>query len=262
MKKVQLCVLFISGILFLFGVYACKSSSTDPDPPADTRNFYPVSNGTWYKYNMTQTDSIGNINNAVRISYITGTLVIGGRPYQVQLDSVLFTAITQVSNSYFRKTNAGVYFNLDTTGISNSVPDSLLPFLTIDEEIIAFSFPFENGRSWIAFKMNLNYMNIFNFNPVNMRITVVGTEDINLQLPGGSETKSAFRLRMELNIISSPFQTVPQVLTAGVWLVENIGVVKWEGNATIINAFTGAGIDFDDSTSVITQSLIDYHIQQ
>lgn len=261
MKLKKLIVLLIP-VVCIFIIISCKSATTENEPPADTRNFFPVTNGTMYKFSVTQTDTLGNPSNGSRVSFINGVVTLDNKEYKVQLDSVFFPSSTVISNSYFRKTSAGVYFNLDTTGISNSIPDSLLSYLTISNEITAFSFPLSAGNSWVGFNMNINYLNIINFNPVVMRTTVIGTEDVTIQLPSGSTTLSAQKLKMDINVYSSPFQTTPQILSAFVWLVENIGIVKWDGNLAIVNAFTGGGIDFDDSTRVTTQSLTEYYIAE
>jgi hypothetical protein len=60
-------------------------------------------------------------------------------------------ATLQVDTSYFRTTSAGIYYFIDTTGFAASITDStlipLIPFVTIDNELLAYSSPLQVGKS-------------------------------------------------------------------------------------------------------------------
>lgn len=252
---------FILPLIFI----ACsKSTPADPGGNGETKNFFPNTNGTTYKFAVEITDSNAVTVFGSRNSVYDGTAAVGGVTYQVQKDSMIFADTTFLSVNYFRKTNAGVYLFLDTTGLSNTIPDTLIQFLTIDPELLIFSFPISSGKTWPVFKLVLNYA-IFNIALVDVSANAEGTENITLNLAGGSVTRQAVKIRYTLKLnIPNPanlLEILTSTYTAYAWLVEDIGPVRWQGNATVLNAFAGGGIDFDDTTKVITQSLTDYDIK-
>ncbi|QQS37101.1 MAG: hypothetical protein IPM56_03870 [Ignavibacteriales bacterium] len=263
MNLKKLIILFLP-IVCVFVLVSCKSASTEPQPPPDTRNFFPVTNGTMYKFSLTQTDTLGNPSNGTRISLINGVTNIDSTEYQIQLDSVFIASSTIVSNSYFRKSTkddkSTILIAVDTTGLYESIPPEYLQYLTIDEEILAFSFPL-TSLVRLCFKLAINIPNFGEFIPVKLESIYTGMENIELQLNSGTVTHNAAKIRLDLTI-RRDIAATPQILSANVWLVENIGIVKWDGNLTIVNAFTGGGIDFDDSTRVTTQSITEYYIAE
>lgn len=255
--------LILSFLVFSFLVLisSCKkNSSTEPNPPAQTGNYFPNNDGTYYKYNMQKTDSTGAQTTGTRTSRYDGTSNQNGTDYQKDIDSITIANQTVVSNSYFRTTNTGVFYFVDTTGLFTYIPDSLKSYLTVDNEMRAFYFPLSDVNDWSVFKININYLGIISFNPIEVHAYYEGMENVTLNLTTGSVTKSAEKVRYELSVKDNPFGNATNY-EAYVWVVDNIGVVKWQGNGTILNAFTGGGIDFTDTTSVVTQSLVDYNIQ-
>lgn len=263
--KFKKLIVFLLPVVVVFVYISCKSTSTDPELPTDTRNYFPTKNGTMYKFSVTQTDTLGNPSSGVRVSLINGEIHLNDKDYQVQLDSTFFSSSTAVSNLYFRKSVLNsistILIAVDTTGLHESIPPEYLQYLAIDEEILAYSFPLSDGRNWLCFKLSLNIPNFGEFIPAMLNAYFTGMENIELQLNTGTITHSAAKIRMELTV-RRDLSAVPQILTANVWLVENIGIVKWDGNLTIVNSFTGGGIDFDDSTRVTTQSLTEYYIAE
>jgi hypothetical protein len=198
-----------------------------------------------------------------RSTFYSGTSIIGGVTYQVQIDSVFLTGQTAVVDSmYFRKTNTGVFFYLDTTGLAASVPglDTLIQYITLDSELRLLLFPLLDNSNWTVFKMNINYQGLLNFNPIELKTTFDGKETLTLNLIP-SRTVEAVRLKFTLTIKPGPFDPV-QSYTAFGWIATGIGFVKWQGSGTIIGVFTGNGVDLDDTTSVFTENLIEYRIDQ
>jgi hypothetical protein len=256
-------LIFVAIVLSVFLINACKSGDNVTDPPDDQTNYFPNADGNHYKYDVSRTDSSGSNQLGTRSSTFSGTNVIGGVTYQVKIDSSLFAGIPAVEISYFRKTDAGVYFFLDTTGLSDVIPDSLLQNITIDGEMIAYSFPFTDGKQWPVFKMQLN-LGFINITVVEVTGYYEGIENLPLNLASGAANLGAAKIRYSLKLQvpdpQNPFSTISQEFTAYSWLAADIGAAKWEGNGTLINVFTGGGIDFDDTTSVISQSLTDFDV--
>jgi hypothetical protein len=87
-----------------------------------------------------------------------------------------------------------------------------------------------------------------------------------LGLATGTVTLSAAKIQYTLNLqIPNPnsIKATPSksTFTANAWFADKIGIVKIDGNAAILDTFTGNGINFADTTSTVTQSLIGYNIK-
>src|SRR3970040_2131930 len=161
MKKIILLSLVAA---ITFGYWGCKKSESEgPTSPGTTENYFPNNEGTSYKYSYSRTDSSGQ-SNGTRTTYYKGSITIKGTSYKVQIDSLNLSASLQVDTSYFRTTSAGTYFFIDTTGFAASITDSslipLIPYVTIDNELSAYSFPLQAGKTWPVFKINLASLNL------------------------------------------------------------------------------------------------------
>jgi len=259
MKKIILLSLVAA---ITFGYWGCKKSESEgPTSPGTTENYFPNNEGTSYKYSYSRTDSSGQ-SNGTRTTYYKGSITIKGTSYKVQIDSLVISSSPQVDSSYFRSTSSGIYYYIDTTGFAASITDSsLIPLISsvvIDQELLGYSYPMAVGKTWPVFKINLASLNI---TVVDVSALVVGKEPINLNLISGSTSKEALKVKFTLTLKLNPFSTSVQTYIANAWLVQDIGPAKWEGSGTLVNVFTGLGIDFADTTTVVSQSLIDYSIK-
>ena len=260
MKKIILLSLVAALSL---GYWGCKKSESEgPTSPGTSENYFPNNEGTSYKYSYSRTDSSGQ-SNGTRTTYYKGSITIKGTSYKVQIDSLNLSASLQVDTSYFRTTSAGTYFFIDTTGFAASITDPslipLIPFVTIDNELLAYSFPLQAGKSWPVFKITLTSPIVATV--VDVSAVVVGTESITLNLPSGLTNKDAVKIKFTLTLRLNPLSPIVQTYTANAWLVQDIGPAKWEGSGTLVNVFTGLGIDFADTITVVNQSLIDFSIK-
>ncbi len=254
----------ISILLIVFLLSACKDESSNEPAPAPAENYFPISEGTNFKYTITGIDSVGNAIAGNRTTYFIGGTNLAGTDYSNQYDSLTLNALLIPSQAFVRKTDNGVYYFLDTTGLYSSIPDSFRSGISLDPEFILFSFPLESGKSWTVFKLTLTIPPfIANFTPLEVTAYYEGTEsNLIIPLSSGNVTSDAEKIRYELLLRESidPFIT-PKKLTAYSWIVKDIGVVKWEGNQTVVNALSSAYIDFDDSVNTITENLIQYEIK-
>jgi hypothetical protein len=258
MKTKAVLVVFLVSLIYLFN--ACKDSDSPGQPNGDPEvddSYFPAGDGSSYKYDIERTNGSQEIGE--RSSRYSGTETKNGTNYQRQQDSVTIAGQTRSSLSFFRKTDTGVFFFIDTTGLSSAVPDSLLQYLTLDTEMRLLFLPIEDGTNWTAFRININYLGIFNFNPVEVNAVYEGKENLTLNLDSGSQDVEAARIKFILRYQIDPFGA-PVNFEAYNWFAKSIGIVKWEGNGTIIGAFTGGGINFDDSTSIIMMNITDYNI--
>lgn len=260
MKKLLLFA-FITALLFNY--LGCKKSEAEgPTSPGTTENYFPNNEGTNYKYSYSRTDSSGQ-SNGTRTTNYKGTITIKGTSYKIQVDSLIIASSLQVDSSYFRSTSTGVYYYIDTTGFATSITDlsliPLIPYVVIDNELLGYSLPFQAGKTWPVFKITLTSPIVATV--VDVSAVVVGTESITLNLPSGLTNKDAVKIKFTLTLRLNPLSAIVQTYTAFVWLVQDIGPAKWEGSGTLVNVFTGLGIDFGDTTTVVSQSLIDYNIK-
>lgn len=252
-------LLFVLLIAVVYFINACKESSTTQTEEgtvvADT-SYYPVGDGTSYKYNVDRTDSNGTQTSGNRSTLYSGNITIAGTPYQIQIDTVNISGLISRGFSYFRKTESGVFFFLDTAGLASSIPDTLIQYITIDSEIRLLYIPVSENSSWTAFRINLNYQGIINFNPIEVSVAYDGKDNLSV---GGSNVE-AIRLKFTLKYQTDPF-TAPKNFFAYGWIAKGIGFVKWEGNSTIIGTFTGNGVDFADTSSTVVMNLTEYDIK-
>jgi hypothetical protein len=254
MNRTLLGIFLITAALFF--------SACDDDNPSDPGpgnggggGYFPNGDGTYYKYSMSTTDSTGSPENGTRTSRYSGTQSVQGINYQVQYDTIYLNQTTAtVSN--FRKTDTGVFYFMDTTGLSASIPDSIEQYLSTDDEVRALLFPLGEGSSWTVFKVQLSYGPIV-FYPVDVSASYAGTENVVLNLTSGQQTKSAIKIKYVMKL-TFDFGAPSRNYEAHAWAVDSIGIVKWEGNAALLNGISGGGIDFDDTTRVVTQNLIEY----
>jgi hypothetical protein len=258
---------FISAVITIFAlallINACKNSSTNPPTQVNT-GYFPNGDGTTYMYSVEKTDSTGTQYAGTRNTEYNGTSVLSGTTYQVQIDSMNISGIGTVSFSYFRKNDNGVFYFLDTTGLAAYIPDSLRPYISIDTEMRELLFPLVANSTWPVFKMSLHYA-IINLTIIDVSAAYDGTENLTLHLTSGDVNKSAVKVKYTLSLQipdpNNPLHIISSSYNAYAWFVDGIGAVQWQGNGAILNVFSGSGVDFSDTTTVVTQSLISYNVK-
>ncbi len=264
MKKIILLFALIisTGILF----NACKNSnSVSPNTSSGTAVYFPSGDGSNYVYAVQATDSTGGTITGTRSSTYSGTSVINGVTFQKEIDTLAFGTGVHVAASYFKVSSSEVDYFLDTTGLSTSIPDSLIKYLSFSSTLKAFSFPFQSGQTWDVFDMGLK-IGSFNIPVINVTANYLGTQPITLNLTSGQSTQTAaevnFVLTLTIPNLSNPLATPTQKsYTAVAWLVQNIGIVKWQGSGAVFSAFSGNGVSLGDTTTTVTQTLLSYHLK-
>ncbi len=259
-------VLVISLVLIAVMFNACKKNTTEPSTGVLSGNFFPNGDGTHYKYNVQTTDSAGNTAQGTRTSTYSGTANYGGAVFQRQIDSLNILGVNTSFVSLFQKTDAEVDYALDTTGISNFIPDSLMQYIQIDAAFKLLEFPFKDGLTWPVFNLNFKLGSLPAINIIKITAGYMGTESITLNLTSGSVTQDAAKVHYTLVItipdLNNPLATPKTyTYTADAWLVNNIGIVKWQGNGAIIGAFTGTSINLADTTASVTQNIVSYSVK-
>ena len=228
-RNLILFVLLVGTVCF---INSCKKeSSSSESPPTGTdiadASYYPAGDGTSYIYNVDRTDSNGTQNSGERTTHYQGTQLIESTTYQVQIDSINISGITTTNLSYFRKSETGVFFFLDTTGLAASTPELIpyLQYLSIDSEMRLLLLPIDDNSNWSVFKLTINGAG-FSFSPVEVTTAYDGKETLTLNLNSGNVDVETIRLKFTLKVQSDPLNP-PQSFIAYCWLAKNIGLVKW-----------------------------------
>ncbi|MHB8579212.1 MAG: hypothetical protein ACYDA4_05050 [Ignavibacteriaceae bacterium] len=263
MRKIILMfvVIISTGILF----NACKNgNSVSPNTSGGTTVYFPNGDGSNYVYDVQATDSAGTITGTRSTTY-SGTSVIGGVTFQKEIDTLSFATGVHVAASYFKVSSSEVDYFLDTAGLSASIPDSLIQYLSFSSTLKAFSFPFQSGQSWDVFDMGIK-LGPLNIPLINVTANYLGTQPITLNLTNGQSNQTAaevnFILTLTIPNLSTPLATpTKKTYSAFAWLVQNIGIVKWQGSGAVFSAFSGSGVSLGDTTTTITQTLVSYNLK-
>jgi hypothetical protein len=258
--KLRVYFAIILGLSLMFA--ACKDdNSVNPPGGGDTGNYFPNNDGAYYKYNLESQDSTGT-KSGTRTTRYTGTATFSGQTYQQQTDTVIAGGETGAGVTYFRKTETDVLFHVDTTGLGNTIPDSIMQYISMDAHFRIMQFPLNETQAWDVFKMTLTYG--ITLNVIEVTANVAGKENITLNLETGNENKEAYKIKytfiLRMPDPQNPFNTLTETFEAHAWAVSGIGIVRWQGSAAIVAAFTGGGIDIDEGTTVMTQNLIEYRL--
>ena len=111
-----------------------------------------------------------------------------------------------------------------------------------------------------GFKVVLNYQGLV-LNAIDVDATYTGKENVVLNLNSGTVTKEAAKIQYTFSLVTNPFTQSKQTVTAYGWYVADIGAVKWQGNDLLLDALTRGEINFADSTSTSTETLVDSNVQ-
>ncbi len=248
----------LAGLLF---VYSCtEENSTNPPGEKNLPVYFPNSEGTFYVYEIIQTDTNGVISTGIRnVVYLEDTLINNTR-YKPQIDSIQTNLQLSVSSSYFRTTETGVFYFVDTTGFTNTLPDSLQSSVELQDEMRAYLFPLTEGTFWTVYRISIELTEFLNFNLVDIIGKFISDETLILELSDGTQTVNTKKVEFVLKLQTGEADSVI-TFNANTWLAEDIGTVKMEGSAIVLNLISGGGLDLSDISKTKTQNLIDYDVK-
>jgi len=259
MKKLLIKIQIVLVALFL--VYSCMDDkSTNPDNQTENANYFPNTEGSFYKYEIIRSDSGSNTSEGNRIINFDGDSLIQRTRYQIQIDTTKANSQSTFSVSYFRTTDTGVFYFVDTTGFSSLIPDSLRSSIDLQTEMRLFLFPFISGNSWTVYRVSYDMNNQFGYNIINFSAKYFNDEEVQMNLNGIPEMLNTKKVEYLLSIQTDP-ESQPQYYEANFWLADNIGIVKMEGSSVILGIFSGGGIGLPGTSEVITQDLVEYNIK-
>jgi len=248
----------LAGLLF---VYSCtEENSTNPPGEEDLPVYFPNSEGTFYKYEIIQTDTNGVASTGIRdVVYLEDTLINSTR-YKLQIDSIQTNLQLSVSSSYFRTTETGVFYFVDTTGFTNTLPDSLQSSVELQDELRAYLFPLSEGTFWTVYRISIEVNEFLSFNLVNITGKYISDETLILDISDGTQTINTKKVEIVFKLQTGAADSVI-TFNANTWLTEDIGIVKMEGSAVVLSLFSGGGLNLSDTSIIVTQNLIDYDVK-
>jgi hypothetical protein len=239
----------------------CSNEVNSPPNNTPQKNFFPGNSGTNYTYTVVN-DSAGVVYNGSRFTIYTGDTTISDDDdsidYRIQSDELTVETSLIQSKSFFRKTTGGVFYFADTTGFTEFIPDSLVQFLDTPLESQALLFPLSAGSFWAVYRITISSQQV-NFDPLRVGGAFVGTETLTLKLLSGDIEVETTKVKYTFTLQQNP-QQLPQIFIAYTWLAEDIGFVKFEGKALLINLLVG-NIDFSDTTTTTTHNLVEFEIK-
>lgn len=252
--------LFFITLLSLLILSGCEDNLPTEPPVQAFPDYYPGGIGSTFKYSVTEKDSAGNLlQSGTRNILYSGTFLLNGINYTTQYDSLDFGSQSSVATYLFRKTETGVFYAVDTSQIAQLIPDSLKQYVTLRDEMQLLFYPLTTGSNWSLYRITAQVQPgievkildiIARFDSVEQILLTI--DSVRIVFPA---KKVSYTVELFTNI-GSP----PERYTANMWYVQNIGLVKFEGNQFIIN-IGGGGISFEPSSNILTQELIQYNIR-
>jgi hypothetical protein len=255
---IRLTSFFLAGIFF---VYSCsEENSTNPPDDENPPVYFPNTEGTFYEYEVIETDSNGIISTGIRnIVYLEDTLINSTR-YRLQVDSVQTNLQLSVSSSYFRTTTTGVFYFVDTTGFTSILPDSLQSSSEIKDEMRAYLFPLSEGTLWPVYRISVELNEYIIVNLVDITGKFISDETLIINISEETQTVNTKKVEIDFKLRIGVADSVI-TFSANTWLAEDIGIVKLEGSAIVLNLISGGGLDLSDISKTTTQNLIDYNVK-
>lgn len=246
-------------LLFLV-LTGCKESNTNEPQDQNYPDFYPTSIGSTLKYSVTEKDSSGNIlQTGTRNIFFSGNYFYNGINYTTQDDSLDFGSQSSVGTYLVRKTETGVFYAVDTSQISLLIPDTLKQYVTLLNEMQLLYYPLTSGSSWSLYRVTAEVQQGIQIKILDIVARFEGLEQVSLNLDSATVVFPSRKVSYTLELFTEIGST-PETYTSYMWYVQNIGLVKFEGNQFLINT-GGGGITIEPSSNILTQELINYNIK-
>ena len=251
--------IFSGLILLSFVLIGCTETTTETDT-TDYPDYYPTTQNSMLKYSVTEEDSSGNVvQSGTRDVLFSGSAVYNGINYTTQDDSLDLGIQSSVSTYLVRKSETGVFYAVDTSQISQLIPDTLKQYVTLRTEMQLLFYPLSSGSSWSLYRITTEVQAQVQIKILDIVANYVGTEQISLSIDSSTVVFPSRKVSYTVELYTE-IGNAPETYTAYMWYVENIGLVKYEGNQFIIDV-GGGGITIEPSSNILTQELIHYDIK-
>lgn len=248
----------ISLIILVLLLFGCKESIIEPVNNNSASDYFPITMGSFNIYNSTVYDSNLVIQSGIRKSYFAGDTTLLTTSYQIKIDTFQLNNIETIVKSYFRKSSTGVFsfVNIDTTGLSGLIPDSLQSAISFDSEYRLLFQPISLNQTWPVFKVKADY-SVFQLDLFTIDASVISKDTMTFAFRDTSYSKEVYKIKYTALLVTNISQS-PVTYELYAWIADKIGFVKWEGDAELINFF--AGINIYPSESVVLENLSAYKI--
>lgn len=252
--------IFLLSLLSLL-ILTCCEDNTPIDPPAQVfPDYYPAVIGSTFKYSVTEKDSAGNLlQSGTRNILYSGTFLLNGINYTTQEDSMDFGIQSSVATYLFRKTETAVFYAVDTSQISLLIPDTLKQYVTLRDEMQLLFYPLTSGSSWSLYRITAEVQPGIEVKILDVVAKFESNEQIVLTIDSVRTVFPARKVNYTIELFTS-IGSPPENYSAFMWYVQNVGLVKFEGNQFAVN-IGGGGITFEPSSNILTQELIEYNIK-
>ncbi|AFH50056.1 Hypothetical protein IALB_2353 [Ignavibacterium album JCM 16511] len=243
-------------ILSLIVLYSCKDNVI-VDPPAVDKEYFPAKTGAKFTYSLTIDSNL--VLSGAKISDIIGLQSISGTEYFIQIDSIIIERALTLDTAYFRKSNTGVFYYTDTTGLGQLIPDTLRNALRIDNESRLLFFPLRLNQTWPVYQIDITVGGIPVFSPVKTNAKISGKEQLTMAIRDSQYTIDVFKIEYKVEVQLDP-QGASESFYAYGYIAENIGFVKWEGESFVINLIRGGRLDLSLTSTYMLEELRNYFI--
>lgn len=251
-----------------FVFYSCakeEANITAPKTPiVNAINYYPGNVGSQFLYKVEQIDTVSDVADSLMTNSVTfdSTVIYNGVEYIVQNTALPLNGAALPLKLLLRRTDAGVYVTIDTSGIYLLFADSLLQNVTInaDPEANIFSYPLFDGKIWPAYKFNVA-IGAFELSLIDVQAHYLGTENLDLGPLGTVPTeKIVFKIDIKIPNPDNPVEFSQVKTDINAWFAKDIGLVRSEMNPSALASLAGTE-PVIDSSLFVRQTLISYDIK-
>jgi hypothetical protein len=124
----------------------------------------------------------------------------------------------------------------------------------------AYLFPLSEGTVWPVYRISIELNEFLRFNLVDITGKYISDETLILELSDGTQTVNTKNVELVFKLQTGATDSVI-TFKANTWLGEDIGIVKMEGSAVVLNLISGGGLDLSDISKTTIQNLIDYDVK-
>lgn len=238
----------------------CDDNTPTEPPEQIYPDYFPGGIGSTFKYSVTEKDSVGNLlQSGTRNILYSGTFMLNGISYTTQDDSLDFGSQSSVATYLFRKTDTGVFYAVDTSQIAQLIPDTLKQYVSLRDEMQLLFYPLTTGSSWSLYRITAQVQPGIEVKILDIVAKFENVEQILLTIDSVRIVFPARKVSYTVELFTN-IGSPPERYTANMWYVQNVGLVKFEGNQFVVN-IGGGGISFEPSSNILTQELIEYVIK-
>jgi hypothetical protein len=232
----------ISTLLTIILLLTCSCEESVYDPYSiNFSDFFPSSEGNYYYYNVSVTDTNGTTTQSgTRKTYYTGDTLIFSEQHRIKVDTFQLTGIQSVTHNYFRKDSYGVYnfVDIDTNGFYFLLPDSLRGSVSFPITYPILLNLIEENKTWFLFEAFVGSPQ-FRVLYVDAEVLSLSTQTISFQ--NTTRTTEVYKVKYNAKLTTN-LNEPAKLYEVYAWFAKGIGPIKWEGDSELINFFTGAEI--------------------